>query len=366
MSDSSQGQSMRLVGYFPAEAHKQNYSVGDIPAGQLTHVIYAFAGLQADGTCVSVDTSDDNTNFPLLFQLKQQYPDLQILISIGGAASQTLFSGVAASEADRLTFVQTAVQFMTQNGAGGFDGIDIDWEFPGEEDSANFTTMLQELRNQLDAQGDADGRHYLLTIAAPAGQSHYKYLQLPQIHPYLDWINLMTYDFTTAKSCTTDFVGPLKAYDPEIATHATHNVDFAVQAYLEAGVPADKIVAGVRFIATGWTGVPPANNGLYQQNCGPAYGTWDNPNEPATGSFGFGDIEDNYLPTYTRSWEKAAEVPWLYSPDTGIMISYEDPQSVTAKANYVMANQLGGIMIWELAADDDQATLVDTIAVVLT
>jgi hypothetical protein len=40
--------------------------------------------LEADGTCVSVDTSDDNTNFPLLSQLKQQFPDLQILISVGG------------------------------------------------------------------------------------------------------------------------------------------------------------------------------------------------------------------------------------------------------------------------------------------
>jgi chitinase len=356
---------MRLVGYFPAEAHKQDYSVGDIPAGQLTHVIYAFAGLQADGTCVSVDTSDDNTNFPLLFQLKRQYPDLQILISVGGG-HPTLFSSVAASEAKRRTFVQTAVQFMTQNGVGGFDGIDIDWEFPGKGDSANFTTMLQELRNELDAQGDADGRHYLLTIAAAAGQSHFKDLQLAQIHPYLDWINLMTYNFTAVSSATTDLGGPLKAYDPAIKTHATHNVDFAVQAYLEAGVPAGKILAGVRFVATGWAGVPAANNGLYQTNSGAAPGTWDNPNEPPTGSLGFQDIEDNYLPTYTRSWENAAEVPWLFSPDTGIMISYEDQQSVTAKANYVTTNQLGGIMIWELAADDGQATLVDTIAGVLT
>lgn len=71
MSDIFQGQSMQLVGYFPAEAHKQNYYVADIPAGLLTHIIYAFAGLKADGTCASVDTSDDNTNFPLLFQLKQ-------------------------------------------------------------------------------------------------------------------------------------------------------------------------------------------------------------------------------------------------------------------------------------------------------
>jgi chitinase len=355
---------MRLVGYFPAEAHKQNYYVDDIPADQLSHVIYAFVGLKADGTCVSVDTRDDEKNFPLLFQLKQQYPNLQILISVGGA-SNTAFPGVAESDEKRLNFVQTAVQFMTQNGTGGFDGIDIDWEFPEAEDSANFTMLLQELRNQLDAQGTADGRHYLLTIAAPAGQSHYKYLQLPQIHPYLDWINLMTYNFTSVSSTTTDFVGPLKVYDPKIAKHATHNVDFAVQAYLEAGVPADKIVVGVRFVGTGWQGVAPTNNGLYQADTGPAPGTWDAPGAAPSGSFGYQDIEDNYLPSYTRSWDNEAQVPWLYNAGAGIMISYEDPESLTAKANYVLSNQLGGIMIWELAADDDQDTLVNAIAAAL-
>jgi chitinase len=361
MSDISQGQSMRLVGYFPAAAYKQNYYVDDIPTSLLTHVIYAFARLQADGTCVSVDTSDDNTNFPLLSQLNQQYPDLQILISVGGAV-ETQFSSVAANETKRLNFVRTAVEFMTKN---GFDGIDIDWEFPTASDSANFTTMLNELRIQLDTQGAADGSYHPLTIAAPAGQSNYENIQLSQIHPYLAWINLMTYNFTTVSSKTTDFVGPLRAYDTETERHVTHNVDFAVQAYLAAGVPADKIVVGVRFVGTGWQGVSSANNGLYQDNSGAARGTWDNPEDPPTGSFGYQDIEDNYLPTYTRSWENAAEVPWLYDPDTATMISYEDQESVTAKANYVLANQLCGIMIWELAADDDEDTLVSTIAAVL-
>ena len=93
---------------------------------------------------------------------------------------------------------------MTQN---GFDGVVIDWEFPGEGDSANFTTMLQELRSQLDAQGEADGRYYPLTIAAPAGKSNFENIQLSQIHQYLAWINLMTYNFTVVSSKTTDLSG---------------------------------------------------------------------------------------------------------------------------------------------------------------
>jgi len=112
-------------------------------------------------------------------------------------------------------------------------------------------------------------------------------------------------------------------------------------------------------------GVGPTNNGLDQPNGGPAPGTWDLPGAAPSGSFGYQDIEDNYLPSYTRSWDHEVQVPWLYNADTGIMISHEDPESVNAKAHYVLSKQLGGIMIWELAADDDRDTLVNTIAAVL-
>jgi chitinase len=126
MSEILPAQSKRLVGYFPSWAiHAQNYHVTDIPAGQLTHVIYAFANVSAEGDCVSVNPDDDAANFPQLLQLKQQYPNLQILISVGGASHSTNFGAVSATEAKRSHFAQSCVQFMKQH---GFDGIDIDWE----------------------------------------------------------------------------------------------------------------------------------------------------------------------------------------------------------------------------------------------
>jgi chitinase len=85
-----------------------------------------------------------------------------------------------------------------------------------------------------------------------------------------------------------------------------------------------------------------------------------------SGSFGYQDIEDHYLPGYTRGWDQEAQVPWLYSPDTGIMISYEDPESLRSRTAYAQSNQLGGIMIWELAADDDRGTLVNNLPAALT
>ncbi|HXW14397.1 MAG TPA: glycoside hydrolase family 18 protein [Terriglobia bacterium] len=351
----------RLAGYFPAGASQLNYSVADIPAERLTHLIYAFAGISSTGECVSISPADDRVNFPELLQLKQQHPQLMTLISVGGAESSTRFSSATSTPAGITKLAQSCVNYMKDN---GFDGIDIDWEYPTAAQKQSFTNLLVELRQQLDPTASADNRGYLLTIAAPAGESNYKNIDLAQISPQLDWINLETYDFTVASSKVTNFVAPLfPTGDKDDPAPLTDNVDAAVKAYLAAGVPADKVVVGVRFIGTGWQGVPNINNGLYQNNAGPAKGTWDKAGSAPSGSFFYQDIEENYIGSYSKFWHPAAKVPWLYNPTTGIMISYEDPQSAGDKAQYVIANNLGGVMVWELAADDQQHSLVDTIAV---
>jgi len=351
-----------LVGYYPGYATQaQNYPVADIPASQLTHVIYAFANVSTAGKCVSGSPAEDKINFPQLLQLKQNFPRLRTLISVGGAAESSTFPAAAATQSGRQKLAQSCVQFMKAN---GFDGIDIDWEFPSAQDTQNFTALLVELRQQLDAQGTTDKRSYLLTIAAPAGPSHYYNIDLAQIHPQLSWINLMTYNFYVASSAVTNLVAPLFPSQGDPAppdTRATHYVDAAVRAYLAAGVPAEKVVMGVRFVATGWQGVPNKQNGLFQSNKGPAQGTWDKTGKP-TGNFGYQDLKQNYLGSYSRFWNADAKVPWLYNPTTQIMISYEDQQSLGVKADYAIANNLGGIMVWQLAADDQQHSLLSAIA----
>ena len=350
---------IKVLGYFPAWGiHAMKYQVANIPADRLTHVIYAFAGISPTADVVSINAADDKINFPQLIQLKQQHPNLATLISIGGPSNSASFSKVAASADLQTHFAQSAVQFMKQN---GFDGIDIDWEFPTAAQKQLFTAMLRELRRQLDALGSLDRRHYLLTIAAPAGASNYANLELNVIPALLDWIGLESYDYSVPSSKIADFVAPLKLYDPAIQKHAASNVNASVQAYLQAGVPANKLVLGVRFVGTGWRGVANTNNGLYQPNQGPAPGTWDAGAAPS-GSFGFADLEQNYIGKFSRFFHADAQVPWLFQPTAAIMISYEDPQSLTAKANYILANQLAGVMIWELSADDQKYTLLNALA----
>lgn len=356
----------RLVGYYPGWGAGR-YPVADIPADQLTHVIYAFANVSAGGECVSENTKQDDANWPALAQLKQAHPSLGVLISVGGWSQSALFSDVAATAPARAHFAESCAAFVQ---AHGFDGLDVDWEFPVSgglptnhyrpADGQNFSLLLAELRRALTAQGAAHGRHYVLTIAAPAGPTQYARLQLKLIQADLDWINLMTYDFYAADNAITNFNAPLypTSTDPEPQSRRqSHNADAAVQAYLAAGVPAQKLLLGTTFYGRGWQGVPPANDGLYQPNTGPAKGTFSD-----DGVFSYADLENHYLPAYTRHYSPEAKVPWMYSPQTQIFISYEDPESMGNKADYALAHGLGGVMFWELSLDDAQRSLVNALS----
>jgi len=288
------------------------------------------------------------------------------LISVGGWSQSGLFSDVAASEQTRTHFADSCAAFVT---AHGFDGLDVDWEFPVEgglptnhtrpDDALNFTALLAELRRALVAQGATDGRRYLLTIAAPAGPAEYRHLELKLIPSYLDWINLMAYDFTTGESPTTNFNAPLFAAAGDPAPEArrqSHNAAAAAQAYLAAGVPPSKLVLGAAFYGRGWQGVPSANDGLYQPNSGPAQGTY-----APDGVFSYADLENRYPPSATRHFQAEAKVPWLYDAAAKVFITYEDPESLGLKADYAVSQNLGGMMFWELSQDDAQHNLLNAL-----
>ncbi len=377
----------KIVGYFAEwSIYGRKYNVADIPAGKLTHLNYAFAKINPAGECTLIDSyaAIDKAypgdkwdagvlrgNFNQLLQLKRKHPHLRTLISIGGWTQSGLFSDAALTEASRGKFARSAVAFMVKY---GFDGVDVDWEYPVSgglqgnktrpQDRQNFTLLLAELRKQLDERGKLDKKAYLLTIAAPAGPNTYRNLELAKIHAHLDWINLMTYDFHGSWSPLTNFNAPLYPSKDDPTTDETirkhFNVDSAVKAYLAAGVPAGKLVVGVPFYGRGWAGVKKENNGLYQKAAGqPPKGTWE------AGVFDYKDLSVNYAGKFKRHWHKEAQVPWLYDEARGIMISYDDPQSLRLKAEYVRDHKLGGAMFWELSADDREDSLLNALVGVL-
>lgn len=376
----------RVVGYYTSwSIYGQRYYADDVPGDQLTHLLYAFANL-AGGECILGDEYADAQfayfddasdprrdafgdplagNLAALLRLKERHPHLQTLLSVGGWTWSTGFSDAALTAASRERFVRSCVQMMLRY---GFDGLDIDWEFPvtqGEgyfqgraADKQNFTLLLAEFRRQLDAQSAGDGRQYLLTIAAPQVADFWQHIELDLIHPYLDFINLMTYSFHGGWAEITSHHSALypTSLNPDPATR-DYNVDGAVRAYLAAGIPADKLVIGVPFYGHGWANVPNINFGLYQPFDGLTDGTWG-----CCGLYDYADLAANYIGRVPQYWDAEAQAMWLYDPAQAVLISYEDPQALAAKTAYVRERGLGGIMIWELSQDDDAHTLLNSIA----
>ncbi|HMS17459.1 MAG TPA: glycosyl hydrolase family 18 protein, partial [Planctomycetota bacterium] len=372
----------KIVGYFAAwGVYGRNFHVADINGDLITHINYAFANISPAGTAVLGDPYADTQrvypgddmspgalhgSFNQLLLLKARKPHIKTLISIGGWTWSSGFSVLAATASGRTTFAQSAIDFMVQY---GFDGIDVDWEYPvsgglpgnvtSPNDRSNFTLLLQELRAQLTARELIDGRSYLLTIAGPAGPSIIANLEIPLIHPLLDWINLMSYDFHGSWSTHTNFNAPLYPApgDPNPpATSQTFNVDAAVTAWINQGVPPSKLHMGVPFYGRGFANVGPTNGGLFQPFNGIPMGSF----EP--GVFDYKDLLQNYIPSSTRTWNAASQVPWLYNPATQVMISYDDPDSITAKANAILAHNLGGAMLWEFSGDTPSNALLRSLS----
>ena len=357
-----------IVGYF-AEwgVYGRDYHVYEIPAKNLNVINYAFADISAAGEVVLYDsyaaveksypgdTWDQplRGNFNQLKKLKAQNPHLVTLISVGGWTLSGRFSDLALTPASRTKFAASAVAFIRKY---GFDGVDIDWEYPGggglpsnvsrPEDKQNFTSLLTELRRQLDLAAQADARRYYLTIAAPAGPDKIVNIQPAAIAAVLDWINVMTYDLHGAWENRTNHHAALEGAPGDPLT-----VRAAMDAYLAAGVPRDKLVVGLPFYGLSWKGVPNVNNGLAQSSTGAATGTWD-----TTGMFDYWDIEQRLAaqPTAYRKYrDTTAKSPWVYAPTLqgGLFITYEDRESIALKGDYINSQNFRGAMFWELSGD---------------
>ena len=321
----------------------------------LTHINFAFAHIDKAGRAVFEQPAVGQT-FLRLQALKKANPRLKLIVCVGGWQAEG-FSDAALTDSSRLTFAQSAVTLLRDYSA---DGIDLDWEYPGQgvagikyrtEDKRNFTLLLKTLREQLDAESAAQRRsgsaRYTLTIAA-ADREYFDHTEMDRLHVYLDWVNLMSYDFFNSLTPTTGHHAGL--YRSERAAPADRNADAAVKQYLAAGVPADKIVLGVAFYGRGFAGVTPVNNGVNQ------------PYQRFEGEHSYAELAGKFVGKqgFIRYWDASAQAPYLWNSAARTFISYDDPQSVAVKARYVLEHRLGGVMFWELSQDPD-GELLDVI-----
>ena len=343
----------KIVGYYAAWAAYSGYLPDQIDADKLTHINYAFANIDEDCRLTFGFPDIDQKNIRLLRSLKDKNPNLKILISVGGWSWSGKFSDTALTDQSRTVFADSCVSFLTQY---GLDGIDLDWEYPVSggmpdntrrpQDKKNFTLLLKTIREKLDIQEQLDRKQYLLTIAGSASRSYLNNIEALKLQEYIDYVNLMTYDLHGPWDTYTDFHAPLFS-NKDISHQYKASISSAVSAWLSASFPADKLVLGVPFYGYRYTSVSNRNDGLYQTFSG-------------ANSISYQSIQSTYLSNseYEKHFHPESMVPWLFNGTT--FITYENPQSIAAKSDYIIKKNLSGAMIWELSQDQN-GTLLNTL-----
>jgi chitinase len=310
---------------------------------RLTHINFAF-GKIAGGKAVLPHPGVAG-NLADLRSLKARNPQLKVLLSVGGWEADG-FSDAALTAESRDVFAASIVALLREH---SLDGVDIDWEYPGQsvagiksrpQDKQNFTALLQTLRAHL-------GSRYLLTIAS-ADHEYFDFTEMDRLHVYLDFINVMTYDFFNALTPTTGHHAGL--YASPYAAPTDRNADASIKQHLAAGIPPDKLVLGVAFYGRGFAGVKPEHHGVNQ-----AY-------ERFEAAHPYAELVQKFIGRngFVRKWDRQAQAPFLWNASTRAFITYDDPQSIAIKAEYVRKHRLGGMMFWELS-QDSRGELLDAI-----
>ncbi len=399
-------QKLQVAAYYPEwGVEHQRYLAKDLrengAANKLTVLLYAFsepgpdsagniepnfknayeAYQQVYSDSMSVDGVADDSTQPLrgqfnhIRELKERYPNLKVLISIGGWSGSAYFSDAFLTPQSREKFADAIIgryilgNLPVQNGAGGkgaavglFDGIDIDWEYPlgggmpGNHYNVNDRNNLTDFYALMRAKLDSINPKLMLTAAVPSSENNASHYNIKADEKYLNWYNLMTYDYAGEWSGVTNHHANLLA-SPEDTSAVPQSFDSSVRYYIDSlGVDSRKIVPGAAFYGHGWTGVAPADFGLYQLAGGPVSNTAQG------GSSLYSYISTLASKRFVYHWDTLAMAPSLYNPTDSVFWSYDDAKSISLKYHYVRAYNLGGLMCWEISGDDSAGTLVTAMA----
>ncbi|RMZ84252.1 hypothetical protein DV738_g496, partial [Chaetothyriales sp. CBS 135597] len=355
-------QGLKTVAYFVNWAiYARNHNPQDLPADYLTHILYAFGNVRPESGEVYLsdpwsDTdkhydgdswNDVGTNLygcmKQLFLVKKKHRNLKVLLSIGGWTYSSNFAQPASTEAGRKLFASSAVKILEDL---GIDGIDIDWEYPqNEEQAGHYVELLREVRCALDAAEQKRANcqqkaRFLLTVACPAGPENFQRLKIPEMDRYLDFWNLMAYDYAGSWSQAAGHQAnlyPSKEKPAATAVSTTAAVEYYTGPH--GCVHPSKIILGMP---------------LY----GRAFANTAGPGEPFQGVGGEGSWETGIWdfkvlpkPCAQEAHDPKAGASWSYDASSRTMVSYDTAAVVAQKAEYVRERGLGGGMWWESSAD---------------
>lgn len=311
---------------------------------KLTHINIAFGQLYCDGSVKAAH----HEKVQMIPTLRAWNPNLKIVVSLvnGQAGAFTICS---ADPQKRRLVGQNIAKLIREC---DLDGIDLDWEYPcvpsnGQdacpEDRENFTSLCREIRLAMD---EAFAERKIFSIAAGADLYFVKCVELPKLMEYLDYICLMTYDL---KCGFHALAGHHTALYSNIGDVFMNSCDQALRLFHASGVPKERLLMGAAFYSRKWENIQDRNHGLLQiSRMGGSYGP----------DYDILDAEYINKNGYVRYWDDEAKAPYLFNGST--FLSYDDEESLTEKAKYVMEEGYGGIFYWEHKCDKT-GKLLDTL-----
>jgi len=367
-SQEGASQRMRIVCYYPNWVHYREgegqYRVEDIDTSLCTHIIYSFVILDEYQHIIKVHDSwldlgrsgrygrnhgnygRNLGNFRKFTSLKHSNPSAKYMVAIGGWNDSKMkkYSELLASSSKINRFVENAVAFLKEH---DFDGLDLDYEYPNYDghghvaphtDKAGFTLLCKKLSEVFKVH------NYELTAAVSASKNIIDDgYDIPQISKYLDAIHLMSYDMHGSWENNVNHHSPLFGTHSDLMT-----TDFAANYWVSEGCPKHKLVVGIPTYGRSWT-----LSGWQTSLNSPAKGPgMPGPLSKAEGFLAYNEICKHVK---TGGWTKVSDPsekigPYAYKGNQ--WVGYDDPSIAGVKAKYILANNFGGAMFWDLPSDD--------------
>ncbi|XP_031701638.1 chitinase-3-like protein 1 [Anarrhichthys ocellatus] len=347
------GSSSRLVCYYNSEAGNREgdgkFSISEIDPNKCTHLIYAFSDINNQNELVHSNAADLQ-HYQAFNELKTSNTQLKTLLAVGGLTFNTQkFSTMVAEQQNRERFIQSAIKLLRAN---GFDGLNLDWRYPGGPgsqpmDKRRFTLLCKELKEAFVAEATAPNRDRLIVTASVSAVKEIidDSYEVAQIATHLDFINVLTFDFHGPWESVTGHHSPLYNGSQDTGDEIYLNTDYAMRYWRDQGAPAHKLNLGLAAygrafdLSTASSDVGAPANGPGEEGC-------------YTGEEGFWASYETclYIEGNTTQLIVDQEVPYAVTENQ--WVGFDNKASLNTKVNYLKTNHFGGAFVWSLDLDD--------------
>jgi chitinase len=315
-----------FVGYLFGQARDVNFRL-------YTHLCHAFLVADGEGN-VQKRSSVPNRDLTA----SAHRAGVRVIISLGGWGWDRQFAAIVAKPEAEDRYVNSVIAIVE---ASDYDGIDLDWEYPDTgQEILGFERLARRLRNQLDLFGEKKNRKMVLTMAVSSNPATLKWLRREFLLETMDWLNVMTYDYTGESTEYAGHHSPLFASSKQPARGA-RSTELTMKYLLEErGLPADRLAVGIPLYGRGFAVKEP-----YASTKGAPRGR-------VRRGASYSSIRRlEHEEGWVRQWDDETKNPWLLAPDRSAVIGYDDAESVAIKTDWTMKQGFRGVFFWQIAAD---------------